>query len=554
MQNSSEFQYIAIDTIHESATNPRRTFDEGKLQELAESIRTNGLIQPVTVRPNSEGFEIVAGARRFRAAQLAELFSVPARIVDIDDAQTLEWQLVENSQCVDVHPYEEAQGFQRLLDMPAYDVATLVEKSGKSASHVYARLSLLQLIPSIAEAFSAERITASHANLLARLPQESQAEAFEQCWRKDWQEKEPHLLPAKNLAAWIQANLYLSLADAPFDREDPTLNSTAGACVTCPRRSGYNTSLFSDVQGDQCLDGPCYQIKINAHIDREVAARPELVQIENGYRSTREKRPGAVQRGHFREIEHTDNADAEPVAPCEGAKPAIIVYGKRVGTTLTVCTDNNCPIHDPRAAARRAEHPEPVMPPAAPTETEEDAEARRQQHEQQREEYQAEQERRAEARRLEEEQREQEYEAEQARREELRQTRKATFERILENAPETLTSAQLRVLLRAIVNLDPYTFADDLAEDIADENERRSPEEMLLATIDGTADEKLTRFAVRLALSGHVGIPRENEPDFLTEADAVFTPQQKKAMPQKTSKTPVALSKPKTKAKKQIAA
>ena len=70
MQNSSEFQFIAIDTIHESATNPRRTFDEAKLQELAESIRTNGLIQPVTVRPNAQGFEIVAGARRFRAAQL----------------------------------------------------------------------------------------------------------------------------------------------------------------------------------------------------------------------------------------------------------------------------------------------------------------------------------------------------------------------------------------------------------------------------------------------------------------------------------------------------
>ena len=146
MQNSSEFQYIVIDTIHESATNPRRTFDEAKLHELAESIRTNGLIQPITVRPNSDGFEIVAGARRFRAAQLAEMFSIPARIVDISDAQALEWQLVENSQRVDVHPYEEAQGFQRLLDMPGYDVATLVEKSGKSAAHVYARLSLLQLI------------------------------------------------------------------------------------------------------------------------------------------------------------------------------------------------------------------------------------------------------------------------------------------------------------------------------------------------------------------------------------------------------------------------
>ena len=113
-------------------------------------------------------------------------------------------------------------------------------------------LSLLQLIPAIAEAFSAERITASHANLLARLPQEAQAHAYEQCWRKDWQDKEPHLLPAKQLSAWIQTNLYLSLGDAPFSKEDTTLNPVAGACVTCPRRSGFNTSLFADVQGDHC--------------------------------------------------------------------------------------------------------------------------------------------------------------------------------------------------------------------------------------------------------------------------------------------------------------
>ncbi len=212
--------------------------------------------------------------------------------------------------------------------MPGYDVATLVEKSGKSTSHVYARLSLLQLIPSIAEAFSAERIAASHANLLARLPQEIQAEAYEQCWRKDWQDKEPHLLPAKHLSAWIQTNLYLSLADAPFSKEDPTLNPPAGACITCPRRSGFNTSLFPDVQGDQCLDAPCFHIKVNTHIDREIAARPELVQIENGGRRSSEQRPEAVQRGHFREIEHTDNPDAEPVELCEAAKPAIIVYGK----------------------------------------------------------------------------------------------------------------------------------------------------------------------------------------------------------------------------------
>ena len=97
MQDSSAFQFLAIDQIHESTTNPRRTFDEAKLYELAESIKHNGLIQPITVRPNNQGFEIVAGARRYRAAQLAELFSVPARIVEIDDAKALEWQLVELS-------------------------------------------------------------------------------------------------------------------------------------------------------------------------------------------------------------------------------------------------------------------------------------------------------------------------------------------------------------------------------------------------------------------------------------------------------------------------
>ena len=559
MQNSSAFQYLAVDTIHESTTNPRRTFDESKLQELAESIRQHGLIQPITVRPNNQGFEIVAGARRYRASLLAELFSVPARIVEIDDAQALEWQLVENSQRVDVHPYEEAQGFQRLLDMPGYDVAALVEKSGKSASHIYARLSLLQLIPAIAEAFTAERITASHANLLARLPQEAQALAYEQCWRKDWQDKEPHLLPAKHLTAWIQTNLYLSLADAPFDREDPTLNPTAGACTTCPRRSGYNTALFIDVQGDQCLDSPCYHTKVNAHIDREIAARPELVQIENGYRSPKEQRPGAVQRGVFREIETTvDNPDAESAPSCEAAKPALIVYGKRVGTTISVCTDNHCPVHDPRAAAAKAALTAPQQAPAPVEEPEEEAAERQQKYEQERKEYEEEQERRAEERRQEDERQEQEWEAERARREKLLQARTSTFERILDQAPAMFSAAQLRVCVRALVNLDPYTFTDEVAEHFAagDENHNQSAEEILLAVVDGLDDDKLTGFALRLLLTGSVPIPREGEADALTEAAAAFLPANPKKNANKKEKTPklVRATAKKTAARKQDAA
>jgi ParB family chromosome partitioning protein len=560
MQNSSAFQFLAIDTIHESTTNPRRTFDETKLCELAESIKQHGLIQPITVRPNNSGFEIVTGARRFRASQIAEVFSIPARIVDIDDAQAQEWQLIENSQRVDVHPYEEAQGFQRLLDLPGYDVSTLAEKSGKSASHIYARLSLLQLIPTVAEAFTQERITASHANLLARLPQEAQATAYEQCWRKDWQDKEPHLLPAKHLTAWIQANLYLSLADAPFDREDPTLNPAAGACITCPRRSGYNTTLFYDVQGDQCLDSSCYHSKVEVFLDREIAAHPGLVQIENGWRNPKEQRPGAVQRGHVREIEAmTDNPDAEPVIPCGAAKAAIVVYGKQLGRKLTVCTDKHCPVHDPQAAAEAAANPAPAMAPAPEAETEEEAAMRKAEFEQRRAEHDEEQQHREEERKQQFEREQAEHEAEQTRRDALRKSRDVTFEHIVLNAPAAFSPAQLRVLLRAIVNLDPYTFADDLADDLAEdhENEQRTAEEVLLSTIDSLTDDGLTGFAIRLALAGHRGIPREAEFDFLTEAEKVFTPllpPPEEGKPKRTKNpTPIkAASKPIQKAQAKI--
>ncbi len=116
-----------------------------------------------------------------------------------------------------------------------------------------------------------------------------------------------------------------------------------------------------------------------------------------------------------------------------------------------------------------------------------------------------------------------------------------------------LTAAQLCVLLRAIVNLDPYTFANDLAEDTADENDKRSAEEVSLATIDGTANDKLTGFAVRLALSGHRAIPREGEHNFLSEAAAAFlTPKPKKiaankAVPARKKPTPIKPAKTATK-------
>ncbi len=107
----------------------------------------------------------------------------------------------------------------------------------------------------------------------------------------------------------------------------------------------------------------------------------------------------------------------------------------------------------------------------------------------------------------------------------MHKARVSKFDRIIDKAPAMFSAAQLRVFLRALVNIDPYTF-DDVAEHLAanDENNEQSSEEILLSTIDGLPDDKLTGFALRLVFTGHTAIPRESEIGFLTEAEAAFAP------------------------------
>ena len=107
----TEYRNLPLGLLAESKTNPRRIFEETALKELAESIRNQGVLSPLLVRPlNERSFEIVAGARRYRAAQLAEAETIPVRIVQLTDAEALVAQLMENLQRRDVHPLEEAQG------------------------------------------------------------------------------------------------------------------------------------------------------------------------------------------------------------------------------------------------------------------------------------------------------------------------------------------------------------------------------------------------------------------------------------------------------------
>jgi ParB family chromosome partitioning protein len=198
---------------------------------------------------------------------MAELFAVPARVVELTDSEALTLQLVENAIREDVHPYEEAMVYRALLESsePRYDVASLALKTGRSVSHIHGRLRMAELIPSAAEAFQANRITAGHAALIARLPVEQQQQALDAAFREDWRSKEKHAVSVRELGQWIRDSLMLTLADAVFDRADAELVPAAGACVTCSKRTGANIALFDDFeQDDKCLDGKCFNSKIDA--------------------------------------------------------------------------------------------------------------------------------------------------------------------------------------------------------------------------------------------------------------------------------------------------
>jgi len=169
---TSEYRNLPIDNLIESPLNPRRTFDQTALNELAASIRSQGVLMPLLVRPvNPQTYEVVAGKRRFRAAQLAGAESVPVEIRVLTDAQCIEIAIVENLQRQDVHPLEESSSYAQLLalDEPKYSIEQIAARCGKTPAFIVSRLSLAALTPTVSEAFVQDEIGVGHALLLAKL-------------------------------------------------------------------------------------------------------------------------------------------------------------------------------------------------------------------------------------------------------------------------------------------------------------------------------------------------------------------------------------------------
>jgi ParB family chromosome partitioning protein len=178
-----------LSVLQESPTNPRRRFNEQALQELAANLATQGIVQPLVVRPvNDSKYEVVAGSRRLRAAQIAALKEVPVVVREVSDAAARELQLTENLLREEVHPYEEALALQGFLQLEGeqYDVQSIASRLGKSPAYVTMRIRLTELLPSIAEAFLADQIGVGHALEIAKLPQAQQERAFDAAFRSVW--------------------------------------------------------------------------------------------------------------------------------------------------------------------------------------------------------------------------------------------------------------------------------------------------------------------------------------------------------------------------------
>lgn len=163
---------VDIASIMPNPANPRRSFDAGDLKDLAASIREHGIVQPILVRPasdGSDGYEIIAGERRWRAAQLAALDTVPIIVRKVDDRVALELAIVENVQRSDLNPVEEALGYQQLIDDHSYSQSDLGQVIGKSRSHVANTLRLLNLPSDIRTMVAEGQLTSGHARALVPL-------------------------------------------------------------------------------------------------------------------------------------------------------------------------------------------------------------------------------------------------------------------------------------------------------------------------------------------------------------------------------------------------
>jgi len=283
-------------------------------------------------------WEIIAGARRYKAAKLAKQREVPCRIVRVSNQEARDIQIIENLQRADIHPLDEAEAFVQLLGSSG-DIKALAKRVAKSELYVRRRLSLHELIEPAKKAFREHRMFPGHAYQLSRFPAAAQ--------RAIWKQLEGKDVTPNQLRKAIADNFTLKLSGAPFDTGDAKLLEVAGSCTDCPKRTGNNPLLFSDIKlADTCTDRDCYSRKVEAHLV-QIATKLEKASGKPVLRLSEKFQPtikGALSSGQWHRCDRASE--------CAHAQQGIIVetdyYGsgpKKLGQTITVCATKECKFH-----------------------------------------------------------------------------------------------------------------------------------------------------------------------------------------------------------------
>lgn len=274
-------QYLGIDTVCPSPSNPRKHFGAASMAELVDSVKRHGVLEPILVRPWPSDYahnpsplpfwELVAGERRWRAAKEAGAQLIEAKVRHLTDREMLEIMVIENLQREGLTPLEEAEGYETMHRDYGYSADDIAEKIGKSKAYVYGRMKLTALCHAARKALADDKISASIALVIARIPVTAlQEQATLDISSANWQ---GDAMSYRKAVDYVQRKYMLKLTDAPFPVNDGKLLPSAGTCKLCPKRTGNAPGLFDDVKNaNVCTDPECYQAKTKAHKDSQIKA------------------------------------------------------------------------------------------------------------------------------------------------------------------------------------------------------------------------------------------------------------------------------------------
>jgi ParB/RepB/Spo0J family partition protein len=263
---------IPIEQLCECPFNPRKIYPEGTLLDLAESIKAQGVMQPIVVRPLIEQqqdinlrFEIVFGHRRFRASQMAKLVAVPAIVRAMTDQEAAIAQVHENVQRQDVTALEEADSLARLHREHKLNADQIAEAIGKSRSYVYGRLKLARMAPEVRTAVAEQGLSPDIGLELARIADHNlQRATLKEL--KEWSGSD-NWLSVRQAKARMGSLWTNVISAAPFDPTDVTLAPKSGACAKCPRLARNDPDLMAALGPDVCTDHRCWEFKARAALE-----------------------------------------------------------------------------------------------------------------------------------------------------------------------------------------------------------------------------------------------------------------------------------------------